>query len=108
MPAQSPSLKSGFLLYCVGYGSRKYSLTSYLTFSAGRTCVANAVHLAGPERVHNTTSAMEVLPPDASALVICELRWAWRVIGDSCAATARCAGHGVCSCVCDACNGYVV
>ena len=98
MPAQFPSLKSGFLLYCVGYGIREYSLKSYLTLAGGRTGMANDVHLAGPERVHHTTSAMEVLPADASALVICGLRWAWRVVGDSCAATARCAGHGVCSC----------
>ena len=70
--------------------------------------MANAVHLAGPERVHHTTSAMEVLPAGAYALVICELRWAWRVVKDSCAATARCTGNGVCSCVCDACGGYVV
>ena len=67
--------------------------------------MANAVHLAGPERVHHTTSAMEVLHADASALVICELRWAWRVVGNSCVATARYAGHGA---VCDACDGYVV
>ena len=60
--------------------------------------MANAVHLAGPERVHHTTSGMEVLPADASALVICELRWAWRVVGDSFVATARRAGHGVCNC----------
>ena len=98
MPAQFPPLKSGFLLYCVGYGIREYSLKSYLTLAGGRTVVANAVHLAGPERVHHTAGAMELLPADASALVICELRWAWRVVGDSCAATARCAGHGVCSC----------
>ena len=97
MPAQFPSFKSGFLLYCVGYGIREYSLKSYLTLAGSRTGMANAVHLAGPERVHHTTSAMEVLPADASALVICELRWAWRVVGHSCAATAR-AGHGVCSC----------
>ena len=78
---------------------REYSLQSYLNLAGGRTGVANAVHLAGPERVHHATSAMEVLPADASALVICELRWAWRGVEDSCAATARCAGHGVCSCV---------
>ena len=107
MPAQFPSLKSGFLLYCVGYGIGEYSLKSNFTLAGVRTGVANAVHLAGPERVHHTTSAMKVLPGDASALVICELRWAWRVVGDSCAATARCAGH-VCSCVCEAFNGYVV
>ena len=71
--------------------------------------MANSVHLGGPDRVHHITSAMEVLPADASALVIGELRWAWRVVGDSCAATARCAGHIVSSCcVCDACDGYVV
>ena len=51
---------------------------------------------------------MEVLPAGAYALVICELRWTWRVVGDSRAATARCAGNGICSCVCDACDGYVV
>ena len=51
---------------------------------------------------------MEVLPAGAHALVIGELRWAWRVVGDSCAATARCAGNGVCSFVCGACDGYVV
>ena len=90
--------KSGFLLYCVGYGIREYSFKPYLTLVGGRTGVANSVHLAGPERVHHTTSAMGVLPADASALVICELRWAWRVVGDSCAATARCAGNGVRSC----------
>ena len=45
--------------------------------------MANAVHLAGPERVHHTTRAMEVLPADASALVICERRWAWVVLGSS-------------------------
>ena len=105
VPAQFPSLKSGFLLYCVGYGIREYSLKSYITLAGGRTGVANAAHLSGPERA---TSAMEVLPADASALVICELRWAWRGVGDSCAATARCAGHGVCSCVCDECDGCVV
>ena len=99
MPVQFPSLKSGFLLYCVGYGISEYSLKSYLTLAGGRTGVANAVHLAGPERVHHTTSSMEVLPAGAYALVIGELRWAWRVVGDSCAATARCAGNGVCSCV---------
>ena len=100
MPTQFPSsLESGFLLYyCVGNGIREYSPKSYLTLAGGRTGVAIAVHLAGPERVHHTTSAMEVLPADASALVICELRWAWRVVVDSCAATARCAGHGVCNC----------
>ena len=76
MPAQFPSLKSGFLLYCVGYRIREYYLKSYRTLAGGRTGVANAVHLAGPEPVHHTTSAMEVLPADASALVICELRWA--------------------------------
>ena len=108
MPAEFPSLKSGFFLYCVGYGVREYSLKSFVILAGGRTGVANAVHLAGPERVHHTASAMEVLPADASALVMCELRWAWRVVGNSCAATARCAGHGVCSCVCDACDGYVV
>ena len=71
--------------------------------------MANAVHLAGPERVHHTTSGMEVLPADASTLVICELRWAWRVVGDSCAATAGCAGHSLsAAAVCDACDGYVV
>ena len=59
MPAQFPALKSGFLLYCVGYGIRDYSLKSYLTLAGGRTGVANAVHLAGPERVHYTTSGME-------------------------------------------------
>ena len=63
--------------------------------------MANAVHLAGPERVHHTTSAMEVLPADASALVICELRWAWRGVGDSCTATARY------RCVCDECDGVM-
>ena len=42
---------------------------------------------------------MKVLPADSSAFVICEVRRAWRVIGDSLAATARCAEHGVCSCV---------
>ena len=108
MPAQFPSLESGFLLHCVGYGIREYSLKSYLTLAEGRTGVANAVHLAGPEQVHHTTCLMEVMPADASALVICELRWAWRVVGDSCAATARCAGNRVCSCVCDSCDGYVV
>ena len=70
--------------------------------------MANAVHLAGPDRVHHTTSVLEILPADASVLVICELLWAWRVVGNSCAATARCAGHDVCSCVCDACDGSVV
>ena len=112
MSSRFPSLKSGFLLYCVGYRIRKYYLESYLTVGMGRTGVANAVHLAGPERVHHNTSATEVLPADASALAICELRWAWRVVGevgDSCAATARGVGHGVCSCcLCDACDGYVV
>ena len=71
MSAHFPSLKSGFLLYyscCVGYGIIKYSLESYLTLAGGRTGVANAVHLAGPERAHHTTSAMEVLPADASAI----------------------------------------
>ena len=88
---------------------REYSLESYLTVGMGRTGVANAVHLAVPERVRHNTSATEVLPADASALAICELRWAWRVVGDSCAATARGVGHGVCSCcLCDACDGYVV
>ena len=91
VPAQFPSLKSSFLfLYCVGYGIREYCRESYLTLAGGRTGVGNAVHLAGPERAHQTTSAREVLPADASASV-------WRVVGDSCAATARCAGHGVCS-----------
>ena len=112
MQAQFPSFKFGFLLYCFVYGIREYFLKSYseyLTRAGGRTGEANAVHLAGPERVHHTTSAMEVLPADPSALVICELRWAWRGVGDSCAVTARCAGHGVCSCcVCDACDGYAV
>ena len=83
----------------IGRRIKEYSLKSYLPLAGGRKGVANAVHLAGPERVHHTTSAIEVLPADASALVICELRWAGRVVGDSCAATARCAGHGVCSCV---------
>ena len=83
MPAQFPSLKSGFLLCCVGYGIREYSLKSYVTLVGGRTGVANAVHLAGPERVHHTTRAMEVLPADASALVICERRWAWVVLGSA-------------------------
>ena len=41
--------------------------------------------------------------------MICEPWRAWRVIWDS-AALARCAGHGVCSCVgvrVDVCDGYV-
>lgn len=61
--------------------------------------MADAMHLGGALRVHHTTGAMEVLPADSSTLVICERRRAWRVIGDSRAATARHAGHGVCSCV---------
>ena len=71
--------------------------------------MADAVHLTGATRVHHTTVAMEVLPADSSTLVICEPWRAWRVIWDS-AAPARCAGHGVCSCVCvrvDVCDGYV-
>ena len=47
---------------------------------------------------------MEILPADSSALVGYEPWRAWRVIGLS-AAPARCAGHGVCSCVCaDVCD----
>ena len=44
--------------------------------------MANALHLAVPSG--STTpqvSVMEVLPADASALVICEVRWGWRVVG---------------------------
>ena len=67
-----------------------------------RTGVADAVHLAGATRVHHTTVAMDVLPADSFTLVICEPWRAWRVILDS-AAPARCAGHGVCSCVCACC-----
>ena len=92
----------------IGRGSGSLKGLNHLTLAGGRTDVSNAVHLAGPERVHHTTSAMEVLPADAFALVICELRWAWRVVGDSCATTARCSGHGVCSCVFDAFDGYFV
>lgn len=62
--------------------------------------MADAVYLrGGAERVHLTTNTTEVLPADASALVYCKLRRAWRVAGHN-AAVARCAGHGVCSCVC--------
>ena len=32
MPAQFPSLKSGSLLYCVGYGIREYSLERFFLF----------------------------------------------------------------------------
>ena len=73
--------------------------------------MADAVHLAGATRVHHTTAvAMEVLAADSSALVICEMRRAWCVIGGRCAATARCTRHGVCSCVgvcssVDVCDG---
>ena len=58
-------------------------------------------------RVNHTTVAMEVLPADSSTLVGCEPWWAWRVIGLS-AAPARCAGRGVCNCVCvDVCDCLV-